>query len=157
MARLKYFRLWIILIIVFFIYSTVITNLLLKDTYKQIYGEVIPNSPKIEVTEAKAGKNSGEIKGTIENNTEEYIEKIYIKIDLYSKYDTKNGTKYIEINDLEENEKREFSSELDFKNIDKYEVSYVEEILEEEKKGLFDFNFDFFNFKSESYLEFKNK
>lgn len=139
MARMKTFRMWTLIIIAFFIYSTVITNLLLKDTYKNIYGEVVTNSPKIEITEAKAGKNSGSIKGKITNDTDENINRIYIKIDFYSKHNTNKGTEYIEINDITENEKREFSSEFNFKNVEKYEVSYVEEILETDNKK-FSFN-----------------
>lgn len=150
MARLKTFRMWALLIIAFFIYSTVITNLYLKNTYKTVYGEIVTNSPKIEITEAVAGNNSGSIKGSITNDTDEYIEKIYIKIDFYSKFDTNKGTLYIEIKDLAENEKREFSSDFKYRKVERYEVSYVEEIIEEEKK-LFDFKF---NFSSKDYLNF---
>ena len=144
MARMKTFRMWVLIIIGFYIYSTVITHIMLKDTYKNINGDVTINSPIIEILEAKSGKNSGNIKGIITNDTDEKIEKKYIKIDFYSKLDTKSGTEYIEISNLNENEQREFSKDFSLKNVEKYEVSFVDEIIEDkntdEKKYVFNLN-----------------
>lgn len=155
MARMKTFRMWVLIIIGFYIYSTIITNILLKNTYKNINGEVIINSPKIEIIEAKAGKNSGDIKGIITNDTDEIIDKKYIKIDFYSKLNTKSGIEYIEISNLNENEKREFSKDFTLKNVQKYEVSFVNEILEDRKEKENNFIFSLNNI-AEKLIEHVN-
>ena len=84
MARVKQVLFFGIVIVVFAIFTDFMINVGLKNTYKDILGQVKITSPEIVMTEVKTTDVNGYAKGTIKNNLNEDIDRIYIKIDLYS-------------------------------------------------------------------------
>ena len=127
MARVKQVLFFGIVIVVFAIFTDFMINIGLKNTYKDISGEVKITSPKIVMTEVKTTDVNGYAKGTIKNNLNEDIDRIYIKIDLYSKRDVKLGTQYLEVTDLDAGESQEFEINYRYSNVDHYEITGVYE------------------------------
>lgn len=145
MDRMKQFGRYALMIIVFYIISDVLIYFGLIGMYKNFSGEVITETPIVEVAEAKTTKQSGFIKGKIKNNTQENIIEKYIKIDLFTERETYLGSKYVKVQNLEKDKEIEFESEFEFSNIYRYEISVVdkereytdEELISDDVKGLF--------------------
>ncbi len=127
MARVKQVAFYGILIVVFAIFSNYIIKIGLKSTYNNISGKVKITAPEITMTEVKTTDVNGYAKGTIKNNLENDIDRIYIKIDLFSKRDVNLGTKYLEINNLASGEIRDFQIDYRFSNVSYYEITCVYE------------------------------
>lgn len=135
MDRVKQFGRYALMIIVFYIISDVLIYFGLIGMYKNFSGEIVTETPIVEVLEAKATKQSGFIKGKVKNDTESKIEEKYIKIDLFSERDTYLGSKYLKIQNLDVNQEISFETQFEFSNIYRYELSVVEkerEYTEEE-------------------------
>ena len=79
------------------------------------------------MTDVKTTDVNGYAKGIIKNNTEQDIEKIYIKLDLFSKVDTNMGTEYYEVTNLKAGESKEFEIKYKYANVKKYEINCVNE------------------------------
>lgn len=127
MARIKQVAFYAILIVVFAIFSDFIIRVGLRNTYKTISGEVKVVSPEIVMNEVKTTDVNGYAKGTIKNNSDEDIDRIYIKIDLYSKRDVNLGTEYLEINNLSSEESRDFEIQYRYSNVNYYNITCVYE------------------------------
>lgn len=108
MKRLKKFLMYASLIAALWIFSDILIYLSIHSTYKNIEARIYTNSPAIVIEESKATYVNGVIKGCIKNNTNEIINNKYIKIDFYSPRDIKLGSKYVEINNLQESEYKDF-------------------------------------------------
>lgn len=145
MDRMKQFGRYALMVIVFYIISDILIYFGLIGMYKNFSGEIITKSPIIEVSESKATRESGFIKGKIKNNTGNKIEEKYIKIDLISERDTYLGSKYLKVQNLENNEEISFESEFKFSNVYKYEISVVDkereytetELISDDIKSIF--------------------
>ena len=125
MARVKQVLFYGIVIVVFAIFTDYMVKIGLRNTYKNISGEVKITSPEVVMTEVKTTDINGYAKGTIKNNLEEDIDRIYIKIDLYSKRDVNMGTQYLEINNLNSGEIRDFEIKYRYSNVNHYEITCV--------------------------------
>ena len=145
MDRVKQFGRYALMVIVFYIISDVLIYFGLIGMYKNFSGEIITETPIVEVSEAKATKQSGFVKGKIKNNTESKIEEKYIKVDLFSERDTYLGSKYLKVQNLDVNQEISFETQFEFSNIYRYEISVVdkereyteEELLSDEIQNLF--------------------
>ena len=127
MQRMKTFGKYALILIAFYLLSTLIINLALKSSYRQINGDIYSNSVlKFEAIEGKATYVNGYVQGKIKNNTEDHIEKKYIKIDLYSENNVKMGTKYIELNNINKYETRDFRMAFKLTNVKKFEIRFVD-------------------------------
>lgn len=127
MARMKQIGFYTILIVVFIIFSNFMIKVGLRNTYKNISGEIKVTSPEIVMSEVKTTDINGYAKGTIKNNIDEHIDKIYIKIDLYSKRNVNLGTEYLEIKNLNKEETRDFKIDYRYSNVNHYEITCVYE------------------------------
>ncbi len=127
MKRFKQIMFYAIIIVIFIIFSEYMIKVGLRNTYKTISGKIKTSSPEITVTEAKSTDVDGYVQGIIKNNSDEGIEKIYIKVDLYSKRDVNLGTEYLEIKDLNKDEIQEFEIKYKYSNVDYYEITCVNE------------------------------
>ena len=125
MERMKQIAFYGIVIVVFAIFSDYMIKVGLNNTYKYISGEVKIASPEIIMTEVKTTDVNGYAKGTIKNTLAEDIDRIYIKIDLYSKRDVNLGTQYLEVRDLKVGESREFEIDYRYSNVNHYEITCV--------------------------------
>ena len=118
MKRMKTFLIYALLVVALWIFSDIIIYLAINGTYANVDTRVYTNSPEIFVGQSKATYVNGYVKGGIKNNTEEIINNKYLKIDMYSPRDVKLGTKYVEINNLEPNEYRDFEMWYKFTDVD---------------------------------------
>ena len=127
MDRMKTFRTYLILFILFYIYVSIMSYFLVKSTYYDMEYSININSPKVVISEAKVSRVSGYIDGVIENNTEETYTKGYIKFELISDRGTAIMDKYVELNNIKPGETKEFSVKFNAENIEKCNVSFSEE------------------------------
>lgn len=126
MARVKQVAFYGLLIVIFAIFSDFMIKVGLKNTYKEIPGIIDTSSPEIVINEVKTTDVDGYAKGTIKNNTEESIDKIYIKLDLYSKRDINLGTKYLEIKSLNKEQNLDFEIQFRYSNVDHYKITCID-------------------------------
>lgn len=131
MDRMKTFGLYALCVILFFIFSNVMINIAIKTAYEPIDSEIIVrNNLKLDVTDVKATYVNGYVEGNLKNTGND-IQKTYVKIDLYSKRDTLLGTKYVIIDNLKQDETRDFRMAFKFTDVDHCKVDVVNEIQEE--------------------------
>lgn len=130
MDRMKTFGLYALCIILFFIFSNVMINIAIKTTYNPIGMDIIlEENVKIDIRDAKATYVNGYVEGSV-NNIGEDIERIYVKIDLYSKRNNHLGTKYVKIENFRKNESRDFRMGYKFTDVKYAKVQIVNEIPE---------------------------
>ena len=128
MSRMKTFFIYALIIIVFYFYSNLLIEVGTKSTYKTIEAkEILTNIPKVEIYDAKATYINGYVEGKITNNTDSKIDKKYIKIDFYSKHNINLGTKYVEIDNLEKNETKDFRMAFKLTDVNFFNITVVEE------------------------------
>lgn len=132
MDRMKTFLMYLLIIIVFFVFSKVLEDGLIKQMYYNIDGTVDNTllcsdgrtiNPGLTVTEAKATRQNGYITLNIENNTSTYISEAYIKIDLYSKSGVHAITKYMEVSGLSDGESKTYKLNFKGSYVTRYEIS----------------------------------
>lgn len=117
---LKY-ALWVI---GFFILSEFLINVGLNSTYKDI--ERRDANSQVSIYQAQATLVNGRIKGIVTNSEPEQLNGKYICIDFYSKRDVFLGKKYIQVENLGENESKPFEAYFKLKDVASYEVSIVD-------------------------------
>lgn len=128
MDRMKTFGLYALCIILFFIFSNVMINIAIKSTYNSIHADIIlEDNLKIDISEAKATAVNGYVKGNVKN-VGTLVDKTYVKIDLYSKRDVLLGTKYVEINNINKDETRDFNMGFCFNEVEYTKISIVDEV-----------------------------
>lgn len=119
MKRLKTFAMYILLIVLFYIFSRVIIFIGLNNTYNSInVKENIPDG--ISITSAKATSVNGEIKGKVSEN----LNSKYVKFNFYTDIDTLAGSYYITPSELE-NGNFEFYFKLNY--IETYSIEVTDE------------------------------
>lgn len=124
MKRLKTFATYILVLVLFFIFSRVIIFIGLNNTYDNINAkETIPEG--VSISSAKATAVNGEIKGKIS----EELNSKYIKFNFYTDIDSLAGSYYVTPSELE-NGNFEFYFKLN------YIESYSIEITDEEPEPL---------------------
>lgn len=120
MNRFKQIMLLVFCMILFIIFSEVMIRIGLRNTYKTISGEIKSVSPQIIITEAKTTDINGYVNGKIKNNSEKDIEKINLKLELYSKRDIKLGEQNEEVENIKSGEEKEFEIKYRYSNVDHY-------------------------------------
>lgn len=133
MARMKTFLIYLLLIIVFFIFSQVMIYISINTTYQYKNVEIKSIIP-IEV-EVQATSINGFAKGNIKNDKDENIEDKYLEIKCYSKHDILMGTKYIKIDKINAKEEKEFEVRFNYNKVDKVVLNIVDEKIVEEKNA----------------------
>ena len=128
--RMKTLFTYALLIVGFFIVSTLIQILAFSAMYESILDKgTIENSNGIvlEISKIKATNVNGFINLDVINNSDNTIKGKYIKVDLINKQDLLAATKYIKLNDI--NSKESYNYKITFKanNIESYKLSVVDE------------------------------
>ena len=126
MARMKTFFIYFLLVVLFFIYSQIMIYIGVRTTYKNKDVEIETTIPM--EAQVKATSVNGIAKVKIKNTTDKDIEGKYIKLECYSKHDTLMGTKYIQINQIGENEEKEFEIEFKYNEVEKAIITIVDEM-----------------------------
>ena len=98
MKRMKTCLIYIALVIAVILATDLISNLILQSNYKQISKyEISTSSPEILITEAKTTNANGLIKGTVTNKTEEFMQNMFLKVELLSNANSVLGEEYIKL------------------------------------------------------------
>ena len=130
MGRLKTFRTYALLIIAFFIFSTIASNVLLKNSYVNL--STVTDVTKsedgmtVETVDVKANKRQSALEGKVTNTSGSAIEKKYIRVRAYDD-DILLQTRYLTVNELEPGETRDFTTKFTADGINRYEVDFVDE------------------------------
>ena len=129
MGRLKTFRKYIIWIVLFYIFTMLMTYIGLNSTYKDMEknGET-PSQVKIDI--AQSTKANGRIFGEIISTEENDLNGKYIKIQIYNRRKELVGAKYLKIEDAKINEPKKFVSYFTAENVETYFVDIVDDSSE---------------------------
>lgn len=129
MKRMKSFFIYFLLFAALYIVSTLLENGLILSIYGDIYGNAYnSNQLTINVSEAKATNVNGYVMLDITNNSNEYIDSSYAKIEFIDKYDLNAITEYATITDLEPGESKNYKITFEGNKIEKYNIRFVSEI-----------------------------
>ena len=123
MSKLKTYFKYILLLVVLFIFVSIVSKLLIISMYKPKDCTVLFDSPKIEIIDSKATNANGYIYGCITNTTVSTIENKYIKLDCYSEYDNNINTGYAQIFKLEPDESQYFIIKYRCEGTERVEIS----------------------------------
>ena len=131
MSKLKTFLIYFLIVLAFFIFSTILENVLIKQMYNDMSGTVNDNfiysseivDIDITVTEAKATNRNGYVDLTITNNSNTYIAEAYVRVKLYTKSDVLAIDEYMEISGLSGGEERTYTLSFRGSYIRTYQIS----------------------------------
>lgn len=128
MKRMKTFFIYALLVVALWIFTDIIIYLAINGTYKPMDTRVYASTPQVVISESKATYVNGVIKGSIKNNTQGIIDNMYLKIDMYSARDNNLGTKYIKIDNLRQNQVRDFEMGYKFTDVNYVTITTTEHI-----------------------------
>lgn len=129
MSRMKTFLIYFLIFAGFFIVSNLLEYGLILNMYADIEGIVNNNDNlTIDVEKAKATNVNGYMDMNIKNDSSEYLEKYYAKIDLYDKYNQESVTEYALISDLQPGECATYKISFRGEKINRYSVELVSEV-----------------------------
>ena len=129
MERLKTFRKYIIWIILFYLFTMLMTYIGLNSTYKEMEKNTeTPSQVKIDI--AQSTKVNGRIFGEITSTEENDLNGKYIKIQIYDRRNELIGAKYLKIEDVKINEPKKFVSYFTAENVESYSVDIVDDSTE---------------------------
>lgn len=121
MNRMKTFFKYTLMLILFYIFSNILIFFCLASMYDNIdLKGSLPNMIQIDI--ANATLVNGQIKGSINNNSDIYDK--YLKFDFYTDIDSLAGTKYIKVSDINSNN---FNFYFKLDHIESYSVEIVDE------------------------------
>lgn len=124
MARLKTFFIYLLILVAFYIVSSLLAYWYIQSTYSPIGRHVIENANiQVKITDAQATFVNGYVSGTITNTSTETVSSKYIKFDLISERGNKILSKYVQINEIKPGETQNFKMNFRAENIAE---SYVE-------------------------------
>ncbi|MBR6033528.1 MAG: FxLYD domain-containing protein [Clostridia bacterium] len=135
MKRMKTFLIYALLVISVVLLTDVLANLILSSGKKSLKNyEILTTSPTIEITEAKGTNVDGIIEGIIKNETEEFMEDVYIKIELKSERGVTLGTEYENLGNFQPGQTKEFELRYRYSGVKTFTISSVNEEKKEELK-----------------------
>ena len=125
MKKIIRYLLWLILMIVV---VRVYVYFLTKTNYQDMNNyEITVQTPEIVVTESKAAKNKGYIKGNITNNSSEMIKNLKVKFEFDNENEKLVGIEYRNEDVLNASETIKFDIGYNYKNVEKIKISTVTE------------------------------
>ena len=132
MGRLKTFRKYIIWIILFYLFTMLMTYIGFNSSYKNIESDVeIPAQTKIDI--AQSTKVNGRIFGEVTSTEENDLNGKYIKVQIFNRRDALVGTKYLKIEDSKITEPKKFVVYFTAENVEKYKIEILEDSEELQK------------------------
>ena len=123
MDKLKKYIRWAVLLILLFLFVSIVSKLIIISMYKPKECKILFESPQIEILDSKATNANGYIYGCITNTTGNVIENKFTKLDCYSKYDNNLSSGYAQIFRLEPNESQYFIIEYRAEGTERVEIS----------------------------------
>lgn len=151
MDTIKKFAKYIIWIVLFYFFSNILIFVGLNSNYESINSN--GNNPsQVQIEQAEATLVNGRIRGKITNDGEEDLNGKYMKVDLYSPRNVLLGTDYLSINDLNKGDADDFELFFKAKDVDHYDISFVDKLEQRVAEKKEDNSNDFFKqfrFKTE--------
>ena len=124
MKRMKTFLIYLLLVLAVVLSTDIVSKLVLETNYKDLTKyEILATPPEINITESKAGRANGRVKGTITNKTENALENIYIKLELKSKNNITLGSEFAKVESLKPNESKEFLINFRYSDVESFIIS----------------------------------
>ena len=107
MDRIKTFGKYVIWIILFYLFTMLMTYIGFNSAYRNMEQETdLPKQIKIDV--AQSTKVNGRIFGEVTSTEENDLNGKYIKVQIFNRRDALVGTKYLKIEDAKINEPKKF-------------------------------------------------
>ena len=129
MGRLKTFRTYIIWIVAFYIFSSVMIYIGLNATYKNILQK--GNLPEqVNVDLAQATKVNGRIYGEVTSTIKNDLNGKYIKVEIYDKDVEVVGQKYLKIEGTNINEPKRFKVNFVTDGVKSYKIEILDDTPE---------------------------
>ena len=126
--RMKVFLCYFLIFIAFFIFSDIMIGLYIKSSFKPMESyQILTNIPEITVSLAESSRTSGNVKGTIKNNTNENIANKYLKFDFFTERNVNVGTKYIKVDNLAPEEEKNYELGFRFSDVKSVQINFVDE------------------------------
>ena len=149
MKRLQTFLTYILILLAFFAVSTILEKGLIWQMYRDMTGTVDSNMQYngqivnlgIKVTDARSTNANGYVDVTVTNNSNVKIEEAYIKVKLYSKSNVYATQKYMEINNLNPGESKNYKLRFKGSYIKKYAITAENSFPDK------DYMFNFFGYE----------
>ena len=136
MSRLKTFGKYLLMFVAFYIFVTVASIGFIKGTYETMEQNVYSSDEiQIEVDEAKSTFVNGYVKGKLTNNSDSDIHSKYVKINFLSKKGNVILTKYLDIDELKAKETKNFTINFEAENIKSFNMSIVDEYIQEKSNA----------------------
>ncbi|MGN1299009.1 MAG: hypothetical protein ACI4UE_03400 [Candidatus Scatovivens sp.] len=135
MDRMKTFFIYFLILVIFFIVSNLLENGLIYNMYSKIYGTInntayikgIFTELEIIDKDSRATNVNGYINLNIKNNMNSNLKSCFLKLDLYNERNLLAETEYIQIDDLNSGDAKNYNLKFKANNIDRYEISLVDE------------------------------
>lgn len=137
MKRLKKFLMYLIIGIIFYIWSDIMIYLNLNSVYDRISRKDF-DVPQVSVNDAKATLVNGYVEGSVKNIGDADLNGKYLKVDFYSSRNNVIGTKYIEIEGVKDNRSMDFEVHFKLQDIESYDISIVDEAGKEIDDSFYD-------------------
>mgnify|MGYP003289305343 CR=1 FL=1 len=132
MSRMKTFLKYLLIVVLFYVFSNIMIDAFLKVSYSDIKDyEIDVTGAFVDVTEAKATIRNGYVNGIVKNNTDKVLENKYLKISMMSKNKNVLGEKYVKIDKLEPDELRKYEVKFDYDNVKTFKIEMVDTMPEE--------------------------
>ena len=129
MDRIKTFGKYVIWIILFYLFTMLMTYIGFNSTYRNMEQETdLPKQIKIDV--AQSTKVNGRIFGEVTTTEENDLNGKYIKIKIYDRRDELVGVKNLKMQDLNINEPKKFIAYFTAENVKTYSIDIVEDNAE---------------------------
>lgn len=126
--RMKVLFCYLLLFIIVFVFSDIMTYLYTKSLYKPMEKyEIDIETPLVTIDLAEASNVNGNVKGTIKNTTEEKITDKYLRFDFYTPREVNIGTKYLKIDSLAVEEEKQYELGFKYDNVSYVKVTVAEE------------------------------
>ncbi len=139
MGDFKKISKFIIFFIILYFASNFVCAKLIASKYedKRDNIKIVSNIDGVEITfeEFAATFTNGRIKGTVTNNTGAELKSKALKVEFYSKFNNKIGTKYMDLGDIPTGENSGFATQFNYDNINRAEVYLIDaEDVEDKSK-----------------------
>lgn len=144
MKTMKTFFIYFLLIAGFFLLSNFLENGTISSMYYTIKGSRINNDiMSVEVAEAKATNVNGYLNIKVTNNSNQYIDKAYVKVVLKDEFGSEAMTEYSTIENLEPGKSKNIRIKFRGNRIKNYTVEFVSELPDKSNIiNLFGWEFD---------------
>lgn len=126
MGRLKTFGKYILWIVGFYVFTMLITYVAFNATYKNI-NTFLDIPENVNIVLAQATKVNGRIYGEVTSTKENDLNGKYIRVRIFTGNNHFAGTRYIKIENTEENVPKKFAVNFKAENIKYYTVELIDE------------------------------